>query len=292
MELRQLRYLVALADEQHFTRAAARSHVAQPALSQQIAKLEQELGLSLVDRTTRRVALTEAGALLVGRARRVLAELDAADGELQQLTGLLSGRVTIGLTQTPGPFDLLPLLSAFHARFPGVELAVREDLSTRLAEELRAGALDLAMVSDIGAADREGLVLEPLARERLVAVLPPAHRLAGRRSITLRDLRDERFVAFREGATIREAVARAALAAGFAPRIAFEVHELARTRAIVAAGLGVAILPRSDAQAPGPAVAAVELVRPALTHAISLAWRAGRQHSPAAQALLEQARAR
>ncbi|MFL5818811.1 MAG: LysR family transcriptional regulator [Conexibacter sp.] len=291
MELRQLRYLVALADEQHFTRAAARSRVAQPALSQQIRKLEEELGLSLVDRTTRRVALTEAGTLLVARARRVLAELDAADAELQQLTGLLAGRVTIGLTQTPGPFDLLPLLAEFHARFPAVELVVREDLSTTLAAELRADALDVAMVSNVGAADREGLVLEPLAREPLVAALPPEHRLAGRRRIGLVELQDEDFVAFREGATIREAVARAALAAGFAPRISFEAHELARTRAIVAAGLGVAILPRSDARGPGPAVAAVELVRPTLTHAISLATRAGRRPSPAARALIELARA-
>lgn len=291
MELRQLRYLVALADEQHFTRAAARSHVAQPALSQQIRKLEEELGVSLVHRTTRRVALTEAGTLLVARARRVLAELDAADAELQQLTGLLSGRVTIGLTQTPGPYDLLPLLAAFHSRCPEVELAVREDLSTRLAAELRADALDVAMVSNVGAADREGLVLEPLASEPLVAVLPLSHRLAARRRITLGDLRDDGFVAFREGATIREAVARAALDAGFAPRIAFEVHELARTRAIVAAGLGVAVLPRSDARAPGPDVASVDLVRPTLRHEISLAWRAGRQHAPAARALMELARA-
>lgn len=290
MELRQLRYLVALADERHFTRAAARSHVAQPALSQQLRKLEDELGLPLVDRTTRRVALTEAGELLVARARRVLAELDAAGAELQQVSGLLAGRVTIGLTQTPGPLDLLPLLADFHARFPAVELAVREDLSATLAAQLRADELDVALLSTVARGDLEGLGVRPLAHERLVAALPPAHRLAGRRRIALADLREERFVAFTPGATIREAVAAAALAAGFAPRIAFETREVARTRAIVAAGLGVAVLPRSDAFAPGPQVAVAELVRPALTHRIALAWREGRHHSPAARALLEQAR--
>src|SRR3954452_18297225 len=98
MELRQLRYLVALADERHFTRAAARERVAQPALSQQVRKLEDELGVGLVDRTTRRVHLTAAGELLVAHARRVLTELDDARAELQRLTGLVSGRVTIGLT--------------------------------------------------------------------------------------------------------------------------------------------------------------------------------------------------
>lgn len=290
MELRQLRYLVALADERHFTRAAARCHVAQPALSQQLRKLEEELGVALFDRTTRRVAPTAAGAALVARARRILAELDAADGELQQLTGLLAGRVTIGITQTPGPVDLLPLLERFHALHPAVELVVREDLSTRLAQELRADALDAALLSEIGAEERERLVLEPLAQERLVAVLPPAHRLARRRSLRIADLRDEPLVAFHHGATIREAVARAALEAGFAPRIAFELQELTRTRAIVAAGLGVAVLPESDARAPGPQVAVVPLARPRLTHRVSLALRDGRRHAPAATALIALAR--
>src|SRR5688500_15653271 len=122
MDLRQLRYLVALADERHFTRAAAREHVAQPALSQQIRKLEDELGIPLVHRTTRQVALTEAGELVTGRARRVLAEIEAARAELQELWGLLTGRVTIGAMQTLGAFDLPLLLATFHERHPGVEL--------------------------------------------------------------------------------------------------------------------------------------------------------------------------
>jgi LysR family transcriptional activator of glutamate synthase operon len=280
MELRQLRYLVALADEGHFTRAAARERVAQPALSQQIRKLEDQLGLALFDRTTRRVRTTEAGALLAARARRILSELDDAGSELQRLTGLVAGRVTIGLTQTPGPFDLPRLLAAFHARFPQVELAVREDLSTVLAEQLRSDTLDLAFLSLVEQDQRRGLELQPLARERLVVALPADHRLAHRRQLKIGDLRDERFVAFFEGATIREAVRQIALEAGFEPRIAFETREVARARAFVAEGLGVAVLPRSDAQAPGPPVRIAELRGPSLVHRIS----------PAARALLEQAR--
>jgi LysR family transcriptional regulator, transcription activator of glutamate synthase operon len=289
MELRQLRYLVALADERHFTRAAARVLVAQPALSQQIGKLEQELGVPLVDRTTRRVHLTEAGELLVAHARRVLAELDDACAELEQLTGLVSGRVTIGLTQTPGPLDLVRLLADFHARFPRVELAVREDLSTTLADGLRANALDLAFLSIVEDADRRGLELQQLAQEPLVVVLPDGHRLAGRARLRIGDLRDEGFVAFGEGATIRAAVRRIAHEASFEPRIAFETREVARVRALVAAGLGVAILPRSDAEAPGPPVRIAALRAPSLTHRISLSWRHGKRHAPAARALVEQA---
>src|SRR5579875_1821785 len=120
MDLRQLRYLVALADERHFTRAAAREHVAQPALSQQIRRLEDEVGLALVERTTRRVAITAAGELLVARARRVLAELEAADAELDALRGVQSGRVLIGTMHTMGPVDVALVLAEFHTRHPGI----------------------------------------------------------------------------------------------------------------------------------------------------------------------------
>src|ERR687894_993733 len=118
MELRQLRYLVALADERHFTRAAAREHIAQPALSQQIRRLEAEVGLPLVHRTTRRVALTDAGELLVARARRALAEVDAARQELAELAGVRTGRVVIGAMRSTGRFDLSALFAAYYARHP------------------------------------------------------------------------------------------------------------------------------------------------------------------------------
>src|SRR5205823_2241058 len=118
MELRQLRYLVALAEERHFTRAAAREHIAQPALSQQISRLEAEVGVALVERTTRRVALTDAGAALAERARRILAELDAAEAELRDLAGVRTGHVTIGATGTLGPVDIAELLAVFNRRYP------------------------------------------------------------------------------------------------------------------------------------------------------------------------------
>lgn len=291
MELRQLRYLVALADEQHFTRAAQRARVAQPSLSQQIRKLERELGVGLVDRTTRRVHLTEAGELLVAHARRVLGELDGARAALEQLTGLVVGRVTLGLTQSPGPLDPVPLLADFHARFPQVRLSVREDLSTALAGALRDDALDLAFLTLVEEAELRGLERIALAEEPLVVALPERHRLASRARVTVRDLRDEELIAFGEDATIRRSVERLARDAGFEPRIAFETREVARARALVAAGLGVAVLPRSDAQAPGPPVHTVALRGPAAMHRVSLCWRVGRTHAPAARALLDHVRA-
>src|SRR4051812_13504293 len=128
MDLRRLRYFAALAEHGHFTRAAESLHVAQPALSQQIRRLEEELGLPLVHRTTRRVALTEAGELLAARARRILAEVDAASAEMADLAGVRAGRVVVGAMQSLGAFDLSALLAAFHERHPGVELTVREEV--------------------------------------------------------------------------------------------------------------------------------------------------------------------
>ena len=286
MELRQLRYLIAVAEEQHFTRAAAREHVAQPALSQQIQRLEAELGVTLVQRTTRRVAMTEAGDLLVARARRALAEVDTAHAELQSLAGVQAGRLSVGALHTMGPVDLSLLLATFHRSYPGVELTVREQSSEELAEMLRDDEIDLAFLSVTERIQSHGLTLHPLVSEELVAVLPGDHPLAGRRRVRLGELAQDSFISFREGARLRELLVTAAAAAGFEPRIALESNESRRIRSLVSRGLGVAILPRSDADGPGAAVAVSALVGPALRRDVTLAWRAQRRPSPAAQAFL------
>ncbi len=289
MDLRQLRSLVALADEEHFTRAAQREHIAQPALSQQIRRLEEELGLTLVHRTTRRVTLSEAGELLVQRARRILAEVGAAEAELGELAGLRAGRVTIGAMQTLGSFDLPLLLSRFHERHPAVELAVREEPSDVLASMVREDALDLAFISVTDRIERHGLELQPLATEDLVAVLPAGHRLVrrGRRRLRFAELRDEPFISFRQGGALRHLLETAAQEAGFVPRVAFESNEIPRVRGLVARGLGVAVLPRSGVEEPGADLAVLSLVEPSPTRDVTLAWRADRRHAPAARAFLE-----
>src|SRR3954454_21417838 len=239
MELRQLRYLVALADERHFTRAAQREHIAQPALSQQIRRLEAELGLTLVQRTTRRVAMTEAGDLLVGRARRAIAELEAATADLQSLAGVQGGRLSVGALHTMGPVDLSLMLATFHRRYPGVELTVREQSSEELAAMLRDDEVDLAFLSVTERIQSHGLALHPLVREELVAVLPADHRLAGRRKVQLAELAPDALISFRAGARLREVLVPAAADAGFTPRIALESNESRRIRSLVSRGLGV-----------------------------------------------------
>ena len=264
MELRQLRYLVALAEERNFTRAAEREHIAQPALSQQVRRLEQETGLALVERTTRRVALTEAGELLLVRARRILAELDAAQADLQALSGVHTGHVLIGTIHTMGPIDLSLALGAFHQRHPGVELTVLEQSSEELAGLLRVDELDLAFLSVTERVESHGIGLHQLVSEELVAIVPRDHPLGARRRVRMAELADQRFITYREGARLRELLTSAGRAAGFEPQVALESNESQLIRRLVARGLGVAILPRSDATGPGAEVSVATLVEPAL----------------------------
>jgi LysR family transcriptional regulator, transcription activator of glutamate synthase operon len=290
MELRQLRYLVALAEELNFTRAAAAEHIAQPALSQQIRRLEEELGVALVQRTTRHVSLTEAGQLLVVRARRILAELESANSELQALRGIDRGHVTIGAIHTMGPIDLSLALAEFHARYPQVALSVREHTSEECAELLRIDEVDLAFLSVTERVESHELGLHQLISEELMVLMPVGHPLAGREEVRMAELSHEQFISFRVGARLRELLFSAGRDAQFEPRVTLESNESYRIRTLVSRGLGVAILPKSDAIGQGAEVAIARLVAPALRRDITLAWRAGRRHSPAAQAFMELAR--
>lgn len=287
MELRDLEGLVAIADERHITRAAASLHLAQPALSRQLRRLEAELGLQLVERTTKRVALTAAGEVLVARARRVLNEVDAARSELEDLRGLRAGKVVLGVSRATRSFPLAELLADFRRTAPEIELVVREDLSAPITQAIRDAEVDLGLITPL-ADDRaiEGLEVRVVSSERLVAVLPPGHPLAGRRRLRLADLHGEPLVAFPPEAVIRRRVERHAAALGLDLRPTFVVTEVARLRSFVAAGLGVSVLPASDAAAPGDPVATVPLTGEGLHHRVCIARREGREHGPAVRAFL------
>ncbi|MGI8713064.1 MAG: LysR family transcriptional regulator [Solirubrobacteraceae bacterium] len=290
MDLRQLRYLVALAEELNFTRAAANEHIAQPALSQQIRKLEDELGLALVERTTRHVSLTEAGQLLVVRARRILAELEAAQTEMAGVRGIDTGHVTIGAMHTMGQVDLSLAMAIFHERHPNVGLTVLEASSEEMAEMLRIDELDLAFLSVTERIESHGLGLHQLVSEELVVLLPLGHALSGRAQVQMAELSQEPFISFRAGARLRELLFAAGRDAGFEPRVTLESNEPRRVRRLVSRGLGVAILPHSDAIGPGADIVVATLAGPSLRRDITLAWREGRRHPPAASAFLELAR--
>ena len=291
MDLRQLRYLVALAEELSFTRAAANEHIAQPALSQQIRRLEDELGLALVERTTRHVSLTEAGQLLVVRARRILAELEAAAAELAAVRGVDIGHVTIGAMHTMGPVDLSLALATFHDRHPHVGLTVREAASEEMAEMLRVDELDLAFLSVTERVESHGLGLYQLLSEELVVLLPPDHQLSGRDQVRMAELADEPFISFRAGARLRELLFAAGRDAGFEPRVELESNDSQQVRRLVSRGPGSgdsAAVGRRRSRAPRWWWRRWWSRR--LRRDITLAWREGRRHPPAATAFLELAR--
>jgi LysR family transcriptional regulator, transcription activator of glutamate synthase operon len=290
MDLRQLRYLVALAEERNFTRAAAREHIAQPALSQQIRRLEDEVSVPLVERTTRQVTITHAGQLLVARARRILAEVEAAQAELLGVRGLETGHVTVGVIHTMGPVDVSLVLAIFHERHPAIELTLREQSSEELAQMLRDDELDLAFLSVTERVESHGLGLHQLVSEELVALVPLNHPLAGRPVLRMAELREEEFISYREGARLRELLISAGREAGFQPKIKLELDESQRIRRLVARGMGVAILPRSDAVGHGAEVAVATLIDPPLSRDVTLAWRQGRRHPPAVVEFLALAR--
>ncbi|WP_354699825.1 HTH-type transcriptional regulator CynR [Paraconexibacter sp. AEG42_29] len=285
MELRQLRYLVAIVDHGTFTAAAEALHVAQPALSQQMRRLEAEVGLPLLRRAPRGVTPTDAGGLLVARARRVLSELDAATAELDELQGLLRGRVVLGAMGSLGPVDLPALLARFHAEHPQVTLEVKEEPTAELVRLLAADAVDLAFATRQPALP-SGVVEQVMAHEDLVLVVAPDHPLAGRRSpVRLGVLAQDPWIAFKGGTGLRQAMDAATAAAGVRPHVAFASNELDRVLALVARGLGVSVVPRSTAMAARDPIAIVD-VTPRLRREIVLLWREDRPHAPAARALL------
>ncbi|GAA2640444.1 LysR family transcriptional regulator [Paractinoplanes durhamensis] len=264
MELRQLTYFEAVARLGGFTRAAEHLHVAQSAVSAQVRALEAELGAELFTRTTRRVALTEAGELFLTRCRRALGELDGARHDLADLAAVLTGRVTLGATAVVGGYDLPQALSRFHTRHPGLTLALRSGLIAALLAELDAGTVDL-VVGPVHADLSSRFSARRIAREQVVLIVPPAHRLARGGPLPLSELRGEPFICLPPGSGLRAILDDAAHRAGFEPNVPFETHTAASIRELVTAGLGVAILARTAAASPGPAIGVREL-RPAPAH--------------------------
>jgi DNA-binding transcriptional LysR family regulator len=246
MELRQLEYFVAVAEECHFTRAARRLHVAQSGLSASIRLLERELGASLFVRSTRQVELTPAGRALLIEARRALSATDAARDAVAAVQGLVRGSLAIGSLQCLHVVHLPAVLARFLAAHPGLEIRLRQGGSGELIEQVRAGRLDLAFVSR-PARCPDDVVVGPLAREPLVLACAPEHPFAARAQVELVELRAEQFVDFHPDWGTRDLVDNALDAAGVERRVALEVTDVHSLLDLVTFGLGVALVPQSFA---------------------------------------------
>ena len=283
MELHQLRYFLAVARTKHFSRAAEQCHVSQPSLSQQIMKLERELGEKLFERTKREVALTPAGDLLRVHADRVLHEVELAADGVRELRGLVRGRVTLGVLPTVAPYFLPQRLRAFTARFPAVEVVVHEDTTDQLAAAVLAKEIDLALVSL--PVERTGLVAEEFFDEKLLVALPVKHPLAKKRRLTLDDLESEAFILMKEGHCLSGQALQFCRINGFAPRVSFRSAQIETVLAFVARGWGVSVVPAMACARPMPGVR--YRACPGMTRSIGIIHREARALSHAARALAD-----
>jgi len=243
MELHQLRYFCAIADTGSFSRAAQQKHVSQPALSQQIGKLEDELGTRLFDRLGRSVKLTDLGEAFLPRVRAVLRDLESARNDIVEKKTSITGLTSVGVIPTIAPYFLPSILATFSRKWPLARVTVLEEITPLLLDKLRAGSIDVAIVALPVHVRSQEFESFPVMTERLFAVLPKRHELASRREVSLGELHGEPFLLLRDGHCFRETAVEACKRARLNPQIVFESGQFSSILSMVSAGLGVSIVP-------------------------------------------------
>jgi LysR family hydrogen peroxide-inducible transcriptional activator len=246
MEMHQLRYVVAIARTGNFSRAAEQCHVAQPSLSQQIRKLEDELGERLFDRMKREVRPTPQGENFLRRAVRILEEVDAAKREATDAQDLPRGALTIGVLPTIAPYLLPEVMAQFAQEFPGVEIVVQEDTTARLLKLALDHEIDFALASR--PFQNERLEVKTLFSEELLLALPPGHRLTRKGTVAVADLKGERLMVMKEGHCLGDQVLGFCDRRDVRPKISFRSSQLETIQALVSSGLGISLIPAMAAR--------------------------------------------
>ena len=293
MELRHLRYFVAVAEELHFTRAAQRLGIGQPPLSQQIQSLEAELGLPLFRRLPRGVVLTEAGQSLLADARLLLAGVEQAVTQVRRVAAGQLGRVRVGMINSAPFHPFVPrVIREFGQRYPEVALSIEENSTPELADAVLARRADVAFVRPL-LGDGDGLTMEPLFDEDILVALPQGHPLAGFRNLSLWALAPENFVLFPRpvGAGLYDEIIAACQRNGFSPRVTQEASQVTSIVNLVAAGLGVSLVPASMQQVHSEGVTYRAIAGDAPRARMVLIHRAG-EDSPTVANLVALARER
>ncbi len=242
MEIHQLRYFVAVAEEGSFSRAAAKVRVAQPSLSQQIRKLEAEVGQPLFDRLPRSVVLTEAGRCLIDYARQILTSIGDAQRCVDKLNADISGKLAVGAIPTIAPYVLPELVVTFHKHYPEVTLEIVEDVTQGISRRVEAGELDVALASTCQQSPT--LRRESLGNEPLLALVPEGHSLAKQTLITLDDLKSQRFLLLHEMHCLSQQVNHLLESRRLRPEIALAGSQLTTIANMVAAEIGISIVPQ------------------------------------------------
>ena len=279
MELRHLRYFVAVAEELHFGRAAARLHIAQSPLSQQIRRLEAELGVELFDRNRRSVRLTDAGRVLLDGAVPLLHQADRLEQTMRSAATGETGLLTVGFVGSAAQDALPRIVRHVRESDPGIEVRLLELTTGPQVEALERGDIDVGLVRPPVRA--QSVTVTPLLEERLVVALPDSHAFAARRAVAPETLRDEPFVSFprRIGTGLYDEILAVCTAAGFSPNVVQEANEMQTIVGLVAAGIGVALVPESMQQIAQPHVVYRRLQGSEVRLRLGLAERAG-ERSP------------
>lgn len=291
MELRQLQYTLQIAAERNFSRAAEKLHIAQPSLSQQLSKLEKELGVLLFQRNTSSVELTYAGEKFVEQAQGIIDAVELLRQEMSDISQLRTGRVMVGSMPITGAHLLPHVLPVFKSKYAEVEITLLEDSSMNLEKLTASGQTDLSLLSL--PLEIPTLAYEVLGEERIDLAVPPGHLLAGREPqgirTSLAELKDEPFIVLKEGQGFRKMTVELCREAGFEPRIVFESNNMETVQSLVAAGMGVTLVPHFIARAARSEFVPVylPLAEPVPSRTLVIAYRRGRYLSRAAEAFIE-----
>jgi LysR family transcriptional regulator, hydrogen peroxide-inducible genes activator len=288
LEFRQLQYAIQIAAERNFSRAAEKLHIAQPSLSQQLSKLEKELGVLLFKRSTNSVELTHAGSVFVNKAQEIVDMTEQLRREMEDMADLRKGRLVVGSLQITGSHVLPNVLPAFRAAYPDIEVVLVEETTKRLEELAASGGTDVSLLSL--PLTEPSLAYRPIIEEEICLAVPPDHPLASgkKKAVPIGDLRDEPFILLKKGQGFRAIATRLCLDAGFEPRVVFESGNIDTVQALVAAGMGIAFVPRmitrSDWHGRSPVFLSLA-GHPCRT--LVIAYRKGRYLSNAAEAFIE-----
>jgi LysR family hydrogen peroxide-inducible transcriptional activator len=287
MELRQLQYAIQIAVERNFSRAAEKLHIAQPSLSQQLSKLEKEIGVLLFQRSTNSVELTHAGSLFVEKSQNILDLVEQLKKEMEDISQMKKGRLVVGSMPITGSTILPIVVPVFQAAYPEIEISLVEETSSQLETLTSNGQTDISLLSL--PLSEDSLYYETLLEEEIVLAVPPQHPLAGRQEpINIKKLQHESFIGLKKGQGFSKLTLDLCHQEGFTPKIVFESSNMETVQSLVAAGMGIAFVPFLISKRSWSTPAPIHLQlkgRPVRT--LVIAYRKGRYISKAAEAFID-----
>ncbi|AJS58094.1 LysR family transcriptional regulator [Paenibacillus sp. IHBB 10380] len=293
MELRQLQYALQIAAERNFSRAADKLHIAQPSLSQQLSKLEKEIGVLLFQRNTSSVELTHAGAAFMEQAQKIVDAVELLHQEMTDISQLRGGKVVIGSMPITGSHLLPYVLPVFRQTYPDIEITLLEDSSMNLEKLTANGKTDLSLLSL--PLLEPSLAYEVIGEEKIDLAVPPEHPLAVKHAnqtletIQIEELKNESFIVLKKGQGFRKMTFDLCQQAGFEPKVVFESSNMETIQSLVAAGMGITLVPRFIARAPRTDFVPIflPLAEPVPSRTLVVAYRRGRYLSKAAEAFID-----